>query len=384
MKNFLHTLKKYSIIFVITLILLEIGSYIVLRVTSSSSSTTTENTSSYTHIPLTIYKQQNDEGVIQPIQTAVVPVKENYESRWAYREFNVSVKTNAKGLRENETLENHEVDIAFFGDSFTFGHGVEVDERYSNILAASDSLQKYKVANYAYLSGFQPEHYEFFIRNNKDLQAKHVVVGMYIGNDLASDIQETNYDRTTNNLEIPMRMISEEGSIYNAPKLYIFPINKLIKYSYFTKLVVKMINRSHYRAVLFENLLPNVPNSIALETGQESIENNRGIIALQELDNMISKRGGKLTVLLIPQNYFFSKKNPHIHPELKDKIQEVIKGDNVYKAIQTELTKRNIDFFDPMPVLSESSYFDEDAHWNKKGHKEVGEALANHIEKLQK
>lgn len=382
MKKFFKNLKKYLIIFVITLIFLEIGSYIVLRVTSSSGSKNTETTSSYSHVPLTIYKKQNEEGVIEPLKTAVVPVKENYDSRWAYREFNVSVKTNEKGLRDNETLENNEVDIAFFGDSFTFGHGVEVEERYSNVFA--DSLQNDKVANYAYLSGFQPEHYEYFIRNNKDLQAKHVIVGMYIGNDLASDIQETNYDRATNSLEIPMRMISEEGSIYNAPKLYVFPINKLIKYSYFTKLVVKMINRSHYRAILFENLLPNVPNSVALETGKESLENNRGIVALQELDKMISERGGTLTVLLIPQNYFFSKKNPHIHPELKDKIEEVIAGDNVYKSIQKELTKLNIDFFNPMPVLSESSYFDEDAHWNKKGHKEVGEALANHIKTLQK
>ncbi|WP_430408297.1 hypothetical protein [Kordia sp.] len=381
MKKFLKNLKKYLIIFVITLIFLEIGSYIVLRVTSSSSTKNTETTSSYTQIPLTIYKKQNEDGEIQPLKNAVVPVKENYESRWAYREFNVSVKTNKKGLRDTETLENNEVDVAFFGDSFTFGHGVEVEERYSNVFA--DSLQGVKVANYAYLSGFQPEHYEYFIRNNKDLQAKHVVVGMYIGNDLASDIQETNYDRATNTLEIPMRMISDEGSIYNAPKLYVFPINKLIRYSYFTKLVVKMINRSHYRKILFENLLPNVPNSVALETGKESLENNRGIIALQELDNMVSERGGKLTVLLIPQNYFFSKKNPHIHPELKDKINEVIEGDNVYKAIQKELTNRKIDFFNPMPVLNEASYFDEDAHWNKKGHKEVGEALADHIKTLQ-
>ena len=67
--------------------------------------------------------------------------------------------------------------------------------------------------------------------------------------------------------------------------------------------------------------MPNVPNSVALETGKENLENNRGIVALQELDNMISERGGTLTVLLIPQNDFFSKKNPHIHPELKDKIE---------------------------------------------------------------
>lgn len=381
MKKFFKNLKKYFIIFIITLIFLEIGSYIVLRITSSSSSKNTEGTSSYTHIPLTIYKKQNDEGIIKPLPSGVVPVKKNYKSRWAQREFNVEVKTNERGLRDVKTFENNEIDIAFFGDSFTFGHGVEVTERYSNVFA--DSLQDVNVANFAYLSGFQPEHYEFFIRNNKDLKPKHVIIGMYIGNDLASDIQETNYDRKTNSLEIPMRMISDEGAIYNAPKLYIYPINKLIKYSYFTKLVVKMINRSHYRSVLFENLLPNVPNGVALETGNEHLENNRGIIALQELDKIISERGGKLTVVLIPQNYFFSKKNPHIHPELKDKIDEVIQGNNVYKAIQTELLRRNINFFNPMPILSESSYFDQDAHWNKKGHKEVGEALITHIKTLQ-
>jgi lysophospholipase L1-like esterase len=381
MKKFLKNLKKYLIIFVITLIFLEIGSYLVLRFTGSSSSKTTETNTSYTHIPLTIYKKQTESGAIQTAKTAVVAVKENYSSRWAYREFNVSVKTNAKGLRENTTYDNKDVQVAFFGDSFTFGHGVEVEERYSNVFA--DSLQNYNVANYAYLSGFQPEHYEYFVRNNTDLRPKHVIVGMYIGNDMSSDVLETNYDRAANTLEIPLRMISDDGSIYNAPKLYVFPINKLIKYSYFTKLVVKTVNRTHYRDMLFENLLPNAPNSIALETGKEDLTENRGIVALRELDKMVKERGGKLTVVLIPQNYFFSKKNPHIHDELKDKIEEVINGDNSYKAIKRQLTTFQIDYLDPMPVLDEASYFDEDAHWNKKGHTQVGEALAKHIKAMQ-
>jgi len=381
MRKFLKNLKKYLIICVITLIFLEIGSYLVLRFTASSSSQNTEANTSFTNIPLTIYKKQTESGAIKTIKTAVVPVKENYSSRWANREYNISVKTNAKGLRDNITYDNHEVDVAFFGDSFTFGHGVEAEERYSNVFA--DSLQNYKVANYAYLSGFQPEHYEYFVRNNTDLRPKHLIVGMYIGNDMSSDILETNYDRAANTLEIPLRMISEEGSIYNAPKLYVFPINKLIKYSYFTKLVVKTVNRTHYRDMLFENLLPNAPNSIELETGKEDLTKNRGIIALQELDKISKERGGKLTVVLIPQNYFFSKKNPHIHDELKDKIEEVINGDNSYKAIKRTLTSLQIDYLDPMSVLDAASYFDEDAHWNKKGHKQVGEALAKHIKAME-
>lgn len=381
MKKFLKNLKKYLIIFVITLVFLEIGSYLVLRFTSSSSSTNTEKNTSYTHIPLTIYKKETENGAIKTTRKAIVPVKENYESRWAYREFNVSVKINSKGLRENTTFENKDVDVAFFGDSFTFGHGVEVAERYSNVLA--DSLQNFNVANYAYLSGFQPEHYEYFVRNNGDLRPKHLIVGMYIGNDMGSDVLETNYDRAANTLEIPLRMISDEGSIYNAPMLYIFPINKLIKFSYFTKLVVKMVNRSHYRDLLFENLLPNAANSVALETGKESLTENRGIVALKELDKLMKERGGKLTVVLIPQNYFFSKKNPHIHAELKDKIEEVINGNNSYKAIKSELTRLNIDYLDPMSVLDEASYFDEDAHWNKRGHNNVGKALADHIKALE-
>jgi hypothetical protein len=381
MKKFLKNLKKYLIIFVITLIFLEIGSYLVLRFTSSSSSKNTETNTPYTHIPLTIYKKETESGAIKTTKTAIVPVKENYESRWAYREFNVSVRINERGQRENNLYENKDVDVAFFGDSFTFGHGVEVEERYSNVFA--DSLQNFNVANYAYLSGFQPEHYEYFVRNNTDLRPKHLIVGMYIGNDMGSDILETNYDRAANTLEIPMRMISDEGSIYNAPSLYVFPINKLIKVSYFTKLVVKMVNRSHYRDLLFENLLPNAPNSVALETGKESLTENRGIVALKELDKLMKKRGGKLTVVLIPQNYFFSKKNPHIHPELKDKIEEVISGDNSYKAIKSELTSLEIDYLDPIPVLDEASYFDEDAHWNKIGHDKVGKALADHIKAME-
>src|SRR5262249_40992832 len=123
------------------------------------------------------------------IDDGVYTLKRNYTEQWRTDEFDVVVATNSDGFREDQDFSLKDLDVAFFGDSFTFGWGVNSDQRYTNIFAKyfPDRI----VASLAYVSGFQPEHYEFYLNSHRALAPKLAVVGLYLGNDLESDVRET-------------------------------------------------------------------------------------------------------------------------------------------------------------------------------------------------
>ena len=384
----IDTMKKIKdtfIILITTIVLLELVSFVVLKVHFffSDKYQLEQISSKKTNVSrsLDIFEKNSKSGEIKVHKESVFPIKKNFTTTWVTDEFEMDISTNDKGLRENFTCENEEVDVAFFGDSFTFGHGVNGDERFSKVFADTDFGKSFIVVNYSYQNGFQSEHYEYYFRNNTNLKPKHVIVGLYLGNDLESDLTETFYDRKRNELEIPYRLVTNDGFLRNDPDLYKYPFRVLSKYSFFGTLVLKVIYRTKYRDSLFDFYIPNPPNSVSLETGKENLLENRGIKSLIEMDKLVKKRGGKLTVLLIPQNYFYSNTSLHIHKELQNHVAKVINGDNLLKSTRKVLSDLGIEFFDPSLLLNKDCYFKSDAHWTVKGHGIVGSALSNYISK---
>ena len=116
------------------------------------------------------------------------------------------------GVRENFEVDLKKVKVAFFGDPFTFGHAINVEERYTNIFARhNENYGPNEVVSISYKHGFQPEHYEFVIRNTVELKPDLYVIGPYFGNDLYSDVKETVYDQDRNQLDLPYRLIQKSG-----------------------------------------------------------------------------------------------------------------------------------------------------------------------------
>lgn len=72
----------------------------------------------------------------------------DYRSRFVHRDFNVEVKTNSDGLRDDEYSRQKNGDtirVVSLGDSFTWGWGVENDEVYMQV--AEDSLDGFEIVN---------------------------------------------------------------------------------------------------------------------------------------------------------------------------------------------------------------------------------------------
>ena len=364
--------RTAGLILLITVVLLEIASWGILRFRERQNEANSQSS---------LFRQVSPDGAITPNKDYVLPMKLNSSVRMVSGEFNVSVVTNGRGLRAPVEIPNERVRVAFFGDSFTFGHGVEWEQIFSTVFSSASKWTGVTVANFSYINGFQPEHYEFFLRKNEDLRPDTVVVGLYLGNDLGSDLGETIYDPVQNELKIPLRRVVTQGNMAANPDIYVSPLDKLLKWSRFAELIVRVVNQTRYRSHLLKVRVggQNEPNSEDLDRGREHLVENRAIRSLMRIQELQRKRGGNLTVLLIPQNFYFGTANPHISPGLTGKIPEIAAGPNLLQQMKQVCRQTNLDCFDPSPLLGREDYFATDAHWSASGHRKVGEALAEYI-----
>jgi hypothetical protein len=356
-----------------TMILLELFSFLILKLKQTGLSAVQKEF---------VFKQVNPSGEFTPGKDFVLPIRENTTFQWVSNEFSVNVRTNEFGLREDFEVRLSEMETIFFGDSFTFGHGVEAHNRYSFIYSTHlPSDKRKKVVSLSYKNGFQPEHYEFYFRNNEDLRPKKVVVGLYLGNDLGSDLIETDYDHTANQLTLPYRRIFSEGQIGNSPNAFRFPFNKLADSSNFIELFLKVIGKTSFRSYMFKDGFegPNSTNRKNLERGEVDLVANRAMQSLNRLNSIVDSRGGKLFIVLIPQNYFFGNENPHIDSELKNELSSLRSGENIMSKTISACKALMLECFDTRPYLDRESYFKADAHWNSVGHSRVGVALFNYM-----
>lgn len=367
-------IRKFSLMLASVLIFIffvELGSTIILKMNGKLASVQ-ENF---------IYKQINKNGSFAPNKDYVLPIAENNVFTWTEREFSVQVRTNSFGLREDFEVKLQDIETAFFGDSFTFGHGVESRERYSSVYSSYFGDQREKIVNFSYKNGFQPEHYEFYLKNNQNLRPRNVIVGLYLGNDLGSDLLETKYEPSSNTLELPYRRIFLKGQIANSPTAFKFPLNLLADQSKFVQLFLKITGKTLFRKYLFANDFegPNSINSVSLEQGNVQLLENRAVKSLLRIQDLVQDRGGKLTVLVIPQNYFFTDVNPHLNPILVSQLINLRGENNLANKIVNTCRKINLDCFDARQHLDRESYFMYDGHWNARGHKEIGDALFQYL-----
>jgi hypothetical protein len=94
-------------------------------------------------------------------------VKPNYRQNFVSHDFNVAVRTNNFGLREDSDYHGEPVDIGFIGDSFTFGWGVEAGERYSDVVRTA--FPGKRVLSYSYPNGHAPINYLAFLQDHPEM-----------------------------------------------------------------------------------------------------------------------------------------------------------------------------------------------------------------------
>jgi hypothetical protein len=309
----------------------------------------------------------------------VTAVRANLDQRWGTAEFDVAMKTNSLGFREDFDFRLADVEIAFMGDSFTFGHGVDVRDRYTNLFAErmKDRIDSKHVVSLSGSNGFQPEHYEYFLKKHPELKPKYIVIGSYLGNDFEPDVRETVFDRQSLTLELPYRAV-DSGAVVNALPYRVPYLREMIRLSNTVRLAVILLNRSIYRTYLFapNAVVPNSYNSEALEFGQFNSFSERAFASLANIKELARQRGSRLVVFLIPQNFYAGAvTRPHLVPALWPRIPEIVAKGGLRAAVVDRCAQMALDCIDAGSVMTSDDFFAADAHWNPRGHRKAADLL---------
>jgi hypothetical protein len=269
------------------------------------------------------------------------------------------------------------------GDSFAFGHGVQAGERFSSVFANALALRvdPKHVVSLAYKNGFQPEHYEYYLKMNPDIRPKYLVISLYLGNDLESDVRETRFNRADLALELPYRSV-EQGALVTRTPYRIAFLRELVRSSNFARLTAILVNRSLYRSYLFEPqaIVPNTANSVSTEYGEPSEYSGRAWRSIVEIHELAQSWGGKVLLLIIPQNFYSGAvSNPHIRPDLAAKIPEIVAQGGIRAAALRRCEALKLECLDAGLVLEAGDFLAGDPHWNPQGHRKVGLLLAKHF-----
>jgi hypothetical protein len=309
----------------------------------------------------------------------VTAVRPNLNVHWTAPDFDVTFRTNSAGYREDFDFRFVDVEVAFLGDSFTLGHGVDVRNRYTNLFAEKlkDKIDPKHIVSLSGSNGFQPEHYEYFLKKHPDLKPRYIVIGLYLGNDFQSDVAETDFDRERLRLELPYRAV-DSGVIVNAQPYRVPHLRKMIRYSYTVRLAVILLNRSIYRSYLFAPgaIVANGYNSEALEFGKFNAYSERAFTGLANIKSLARERGSQLVVLLIPQNFYAgATTRPHLLPALWPKIPEIVANGGLRAAVAKRCREMELNCIDAGGMMTSDDFFPADAHWNPSGHRKAADLL---------
>ena len=358
-------MKKKLTLFITILIILEFSSFTVLKI----------NESYFTEDFIFDYKLG---GKIIPNNEYVLPVKKNFRTRWKTTYFDISIKTNSIGIRDDADMKIENLKIAFLGDSFAFGHGVNIEDSYVSVF--KKKVKKFKnteIASLSYLNGYQPEHYEYFLKANKQLNPKHIILSLYLGNDLYGDLIETDYNFNQNKLELKDQIINRNGQRVQSNLNYIFPFNHKDK-SNFINLVAKIINITQYRIYLFNN--PgnfHATNPETLQRGLSNLKDNRAIKSLIRIKEFTKINRQNLIIVIIPEDFYFVDSYNHLHisKELKSKIYEIRSGQNLLKQTVELLDELEFTYINLGLLLQDEDY--NYGHWSIEGNNKVGNYIVN-------
>jgi hypothetical protein len=310
-----------------------------------------------------------------------ISVKKNFEQRWKAPEFSVRVKTNNFGMREDFDHAGERIDVGFYGDSFTFGHGVEAGQRYSDLLR--NHLPGKRVVTFGYLDGWTPPHYYLFLKKHPDLAPDLAVVGLFLGNDLTGDMDEsklvTDAQGELTSVVYLARSVDRRGFLVSVD---VNPVTRALRKSWFGEVLLR--ERVPQRL----GISPTSPVTAyghpmeKLDRGELNATSHTCLEYVARMRDLLASRGKRLVVFLIPWSYYVG---PYASPHDEATTADIRRDRPLPKAVAAWCATRGIECVDPIARFQELEakgvrlYFAQDAHWNAEGHRVAAEVLAEHL-----
>jgi hypothetical protein len=305
-------------------------------------------------------------------------------------EFTVRERTNSLGLRDRELGPKPDggLRILALGDSYGFGHGVELEETYAKRLEERlrGSLDRpVEVINAGVPAWSLLQELRFLEHEGLRLEPDVVLLGFYVGNDLVDSYDLFDSEGAPKLLVEEGRLVSRKASEggrgirgATAPlRHWLAPRSQL--YTLLRNRGSELLMRLGMRHV-------EVPCAFFRRSWTPKMEAQWSLTRklFEQLLDLTDRRGLPLVVLLIPTMY-------QVHDAQWQEYLEIFEVDG--SAFDLEQPQRllgglcaeeGIDCLDLLPRLREADareplYFRVDSHLNAAGHALVAEALAEHL-----
>ena len=271
-------------------------------------------------------------------------------------DFDINISINKYGFRDIKDFSTSTYnDIFVVGDSYSFGDGVEENERFSNLI---EQKLKIPVFNISIPGNFND--YEKYIKyaQANGAQIRNIIIGVCMENDL--------WDYSSNNKnQEPYKISDKRTSKLVYYKAYLtthsttyFMIAWIVKHNdylrtLFTKFgiifdVAEVINKSYFNEIIL--------NSSALK--------------LKQVANDF-----KPIVLIIPSRSLWMGNNKEIEGAVHNEFVRMARN-------------QGLDVIDLRPIFEASGdplqyHFPNNGHWNIQGHSLAAEAITAHIKQTR-
>ena len=289
----------------------------------------------------------------------------NLRQRMVSNEFDVEIRTNASGFRDDAVNEKRGFRILLLGDSFAFGYGVERGSLFADILEHQLQTELINAA----VGGFDIIHQLRWYREyGKELHADLVVYALYLGNDLSGNTYWQECD---------------DGALVNPQQQY--PVRARWA-SKILQIVGKLVYQYRYGAMQQKEWIP-FPDYLMMTRKQLTPEGEMNYEVakelLGELQAEVTTSGAELFVFMFPYR-------TAVEPQARDRLRATIPDfDELYDlekpSIEMEkfLEKRNIAYLNLLSALkghyetpaNELLYYYSDGHFTSAGHAFVAARL---------
>lgn len=306
-------------------------------------------------------------------------------------------------------FDGEPVDIATAGDSFTFGHGVNFGERYTDLIAAA--FPERRVTTLAPANGAAPPDYYLFLKDHPETIPRVLIVGLFPWNDLRDDIASV---RLIHNATGDLVRIERTDIAVN-PEGYLVARSKADWIEPRWRKWMRNFNAGRLFLIAGRELAktlslyfgeaddgsgpPPATDPTALSQGLSPFESGNldtnartSLSYLDLLAKLLREHGGRLLVMYIPASYmvgdypWLCERHSGMTPEQCRALRSSGKAQH---AITTWFdTRPGIEFLDLTDDFRKSEQagrrmnFEIDAHWTRAGHAAAARMLAGRLRSL--
>lgn len=329
-------------------------------------------------------------------------LRKNFAYEFRTPEFDMRIKTNDFGLRENQPIAHlldHEFRILSMGDSQTFGYGVNYGERYSDLLNGILGARAVAFTS-GYADGFSPVDYAGYLQSLYSyLLPDIVIVGFFPENDVVNDVLTRRIERDGNGDIVGtklngFRVVDGFLTADSGPSTsFMRSVVRAKNWMWDTFAVYRLAEET--RNVVRYWLHPDLQNT-QLPLFFFGFPSNQGEIditlrALDQMDRFLKAREKTLLVVLIPSNFQIDQRyeaSVTRRPGYRVSSEWITTARQIREP-QTSfgrwLQEKHIRYIDPTEKFVSAElrgvhlYFDYDGHLNRAGHAFVAKLVSDYL-----